>query len=329
MSMRVMTMKSWLHMTTRATDGRHPSMTAPESTASRESSWQQRLHQPPHPPPLRLTVTNHSKIQATKRSARFLCLAVGECTSPVCRKSWPTWVSHRGKSTIKIRDSCRAVDVADLAANTTPTLRVFRQSRAEATGRATAPAPVRGNALIVTLHMTLTQTAQSKPTASSLRPSPAPTETKTKTTKRPPRRPNRTTRVSLHARPRRQAPRRRSSPSPASPTRPTRCSGLSNLLPLPTQCRAHLWPTTRPVARSRLNLPLTQTLLPHLFSLCNNTNSLANPVRAVPARNLPCKNARDVSNRNTQTITRAQPRLPCGFANSASTKTSGVLALKL
>jgi hypothetical protein len=329
MSMKVTTMKSWLHTITRATDGHRLSTTAPESTASRGSSWQQRPHQPLHLSPPRLTATNHSKIQATRRSARFPFLAVGECTSPVCRKSWPTWVSHQERNTTRIRGSCRAVDVADLAANTTPTLRVCRQSRAEATGRAMAPAPVRDAAVTLTLHMRLTQAAQNKPTASSRKQSPALTEIKIKTRKRQLRRPSRTTRVSWPVRPRRQQRRRRNSPLPASPTRPTRCSGLNNPPSLPTQCRAHPWPTTRRVALSKPTLLLTRTPLHHLSSLSNNTNSLASPALVVPARSLLFKNAKDVSNKSTQTTTLAQPQPPCGSANSASTKTSGALVLKL
>lgn len=273
--------------------------------------------------------TNHSRTQVTRRSARFPYLAVAECTSPVCRKSWPTWVSHRGKNTTKIRGSCRAVDVADSAVSTMLMLRAFRRSRAEATGRATAHARVRDNAVIVTLQVRLTRAAQNKPTASSRKQSPALTEIKTKTRKRRRHRPSRTARVSWPARPRRQRHRRRNSPLPASPTRPTRCSGLNNPRPLPTRCRARPWPTTRPVVLSKLTLLLTQTPLRHRFSLSNNSNSLASPALADPARNSPCKNVKDVSNKNTQTTTLVRPRLPCGFANSASMRISGALVLKL
>jgi hypothetical protein len=302
---------------------------APEWTACRESSWQQRPHQPPHLSPPQLTDTSRSRTRATRRSARSLCLAVAEYTSPVCRKSWPTWVSHRGKNTTKIRDSCRAADVADSAANTMPTLQASRQSRAEATGRATAHAPVRDNAVVVTLQMRLTRAAQNKPTASSRKQSLAPTEIKTKTTKRQRPRPSRTARVSLPVLPHRQRRRRHSSPLPASPTRPTKCSGLNNPRPLQTRCRAHPWPTTRPVVLSKLTLLLTQPPPHHLYTLSNNSNSLANPVLAVPAKSLPYKNVKDVSNKNTQTTTLAQPPLPCGSASSASTRISGALVLKL
>jgi hypothetical protein len=123
--------------------------------------------------------------------------------------------------------------------------------------------------------------------------------------------------------------RRRSSPLPASPTRPTKCSGLNNPRPLQTRCRAHPWPTTRPVVLSKLTLLLTQPPPHHLYTLSNNSNSLANPVLAVPAKSLPYKNVKDVSNKNTQTTTLAQPPLPCGSASSASTRISGALVLKL